>query len=139
MIKFLHSMIRVVDVDASLFFYVELLGLKLIRNKNYEAGRFSLYYLATDHGEPEIELTHNWDGGSYIAGDAFGHLAFQVENIYAICEKLEANGVTILRPPRDGRMAFVKDPSGISIELLQLGNSLPSSEKWNAMPNVGSW
>lgn len=137
--KYLHAMIRVQDIDESIRFYKDLLGLKLTRHKDYEKGRFSLYYFATDIGEPEIELTHNWDGGDYSSGNAFGHLAFQVENIYQLCEKLEQNGVKILRPPRDGRMAFVKDPSGISIEFLQQGESLPVSEKWSNRESVGSW
>ncbi|MFK8013720.1 MAG: VOC family protein [Marinicellaceae bacterium] len=137
--KYLHAMIRVVDVEKSLHFYQELLGLKLIRHNDYEGGRFSLYYLATEAGQPEIELTHNWDGGEYKAGNAFGHLAFSVENIYDLCQKLEEAGVTILRPPRDGHMAFVKDPSGVSIELLQEGKGLPTHEKWSKMESIGSW
>jgi len=137
--KYLHAMIRVVDIKKSLHFYQELLGLKLIRHKDYESGQFSLYYLATEEGEPEIELTHNWDGGEYTSGNAFGHLAFSVENIYDVCQKLEDNGVVILRPPRDGHMAFVKDPSGVSIELLQQGSSLPQHSKWSKMESTGSW
>jgi lactoylglutathione lyase len=132
-------MIRVSDVEQSLAFYQDLLGLKLIRKKDVPQGEFSLYYLATEEGEPEIELTHNWGGGDYTSGDAFGHLAFSVENIYQLCDKLEAAGVTILRPPRDGRMAFVKDPSGVSIELLQAGERLPEDEKWAQRESVGSW
>lgn len=137
--KYLHAMIRVVDIRKSLHFYQDLLGLKLIRHKDYEQGKFSLYYLATAVGESEIELTYNWDGGDYKLGNAFGHLAFSVENIYEICQKLEDNGVVILRPPRDGYMAFVKDPSGVSIELLQEGDSLPTHEKWSNMESTGSW
>ena len=137
--KYLHAMIRVSDVDASLRFYQELLGLKLTRQRDYPDGKFSLYYFATEEGEPEIELTHNWGEHEYANGNAFGHLAFSVENIYDICQKLEDAGVAILRPPRDGRMAFVKDPSGISIELLQAGPSLPEHEKWSVMESKGSW
>jgi lactoylglutathione lyase len=137
--KYLHAMIRVNDIKKSLYFYQELLGLKLLRHKDYESGRFSLYYLATAEGESEIELTHNWDEGEYTSGNAFGHLAFSVENIYELCQKLEDNGVAILRPPRDGHMAFVKDPSGVSIELLQQGTSLPVHEKWSKMHSTGSW
>ncbi len=114
-------------------------GLKLTRKKDHESGRFSLYYLATTEGEPEVELTHNWDGGDYTSGDAFGHLAFQVENIYELCQKLEDGGVAILRPPRDGYMAFVKDPSCVSIELLQEGERLPTDDKWAKMESSGSW
>ena len=137
--KFLHAMIRVKDIKKSLHFYQELLGLKLLRHNDYENGKFSLYYLATQEGESEIELTHNWDDSEYQAGNAFGHLAFSVENIYEICQKLEDSGVVILRPPRDGHMAFVKDPSGVSIELLQEGGSLPIHEKWSIMESTGSW
>jgi len=137
--KYLHAMIRVVDIKKSLQFYQEMLGLKLLRHKDYEAGRFSLYYLASQEGEPEIELTYNWDKAEYTNGNSFGHLAFAVENIYELCQKLEDSGVTILRPPRDGHMAFVKDPSGISIELLQAGESLPGHEKWSKMTSTGSW
>jgi lactoylglutathione lyase len=137
--KYLHAMIRVADIKKSLRFYQELLGLKLLRHKDYEAGRFSLYYLASEEDAPEIELTHNWDAAEYTNGNAFGHLAFAVENIYALCQKLEDSGVTILRPPRDGHMAFVKDPSGISIELLQVGGSLPEHEKWSKMESTGTW
>lgn len=132
-------MIRVVDIKKSLHFYQTLLGLKLLRHKDYDKGRFSLYYLATEEGESEIELTHNWDGGEYQPGNTFGHLAFRVENIYQLCQKLEDNGITILRPPRDGHMAFIKDPDGISIELLQEGESLPAHDKWARMENTGSW
>lgn len=137
--KYLHAMIRVVDIDKSMHFYRELLGLKLTRKKDSEKGRFTLYYLATEEGEPEIELTHNWDGGEYVSGNAFGHLAFQVKNIYELCQKLEDGGVVILRPPRDGYMAFIKDPSGVSIELLQEGERLASHDKWSQMESTGSW
>ena len=137
--KFLHSMIRVRDKDASLHFYTELLGLKLLYHIDFEEGRFSLYFLATEEGAPLIELTHNWNDREYSNGDNFGHLAFEVEDIYALCEKLDKNGVSILRPPRDGKMAFIKDPNFISIELLQKGNPLPPREPWLSMPNKGTW
>lgn len=132
-------MIRVTDVEKSLHFYIELLGLKLLRKKDYPQGRFTLYYLATEEGEPEIEFTHNWDTKEYSQGNNFGHFAFRVDNIYQLCEQLEEAGVTILRPPRDGHMAFIKDPNGISIELLQAGDALPPSEKWSNRESVGSW
>ena len=137
--KYLHAMIRVADIEKSLRFYQEYLGLKLLRKSDYEEGQFSLYYLATEHGEPEIELTHNWGANEYQSGNAFGHLAFSVENIYEVCQKLEDSGVAILYPPKDGHMAFVKDPNGISIELLQAGDSLPIDEKWSQMESTGSW
>ncbi|MGJ8692493.1 MAG: VOC family protein [Thalassotalea sp.] len=137
--KYLHAMIRVVDIEASLAFYQNSLGLELIRKIDVEQGRFSLYYLATEAGEPEVELTHNWDGGEYQSGNAFGHLAFEVDDIYVSCQQLEDNGVIILRPPRDGYMAFIKDPNGISIELLQKGDKLAPHDKWSKMENTGSW
>ncbi|MDP0588528.1 MAG: lactoylglutathione lyase [Candidatus Endonucleobacter bathymodioli] len=137
--KYLHAMIRVVDIEKSLAFYEEALGLKLLRRRDYENGQFSLYYLATAEGEPEIELTHNWGVNEYQSGNSFGHLAFSVENIYDLCQKLEDSGVVILRPPKDGYMAFIKDPSGISIELLQSGERLRPHNKWSKMENTGSW
>jgi lactoylglutathione lyase len=138
-VKFLHAMIRVHDVDAALSFF-ELLGLHEQRRKEVPQGRFTLIFLATAPGEPEVELTHNWDQEeAYSQGRNFGHLAYAVEDIYALCEKLQANGVTIARPPRDGRMAFVRSPDGISIELLQDGPALELREPWTSMPNVGSW
>lgn len=137
--KFLHSMIRTNDLEATKNFYINLLGLKLIRYKDYEQGRFSLYFFATDIGEPEIEVTHNWEDREYTSGNNFGHLAFMVDDIYATCEKLENGGVAILRPPRDGYMAFIKDPQGISIELLQQGERRPPHTKWVNMQNVGTW
>lgn len=137
--KYLHAMIRVTDLDASLKFYQRALGLQLIRHKDYPGGRFSLTYLATSEGEPEIELTHNWDGQSYTNGNQFGHLAFCVADIYAACARLQENGVPILRPPRDGKMAFVKDPNGISIELLQEGAPLAPAQPWAGMESSGSW
>jgi lactoylglutathione lyase len=137
--KFLHSMLRVRDPEVALHFYCELLGLRLLRKSDNAGGRFSLYFLATAEGEAEIELTHNWDPREYTGGDNFGHLAFRVDDIYALCSRLMAGGVAILRPPRDGHMAFVKDPNGISIELLQAGPALPRQEPWASMPNTGSW
>jgi len=137
--KFLHCMIRVRDLEQSMDFYENKLGLKLVRHKDYEQGQFSLYYFASEIGAPEIELTYNWDKRTYLSGTNFGHLAFQVENIYNVCDRLIKEGVTILRPPRDGYMAFIKDPNEISIELLQCGNALALTEPWASMPNVGSW
>ncbi len=136
--RFLHCMIRVKDVPATLRFY-ELLGLKLLRQKDYPSGQYTLYFLATEPGAPEIELTHNWDDKEYTNGNNFGHLAYEVENIYDVCVRLNSNGVTILRPPRDGRMAFVKDPNGVSIELLQKTNPLQPQEPWVSMANIRSW
>ena len=140
--RFLHSMIRVYDLDAALHFFCDLLGLKEVRRRHSERGRFSLVFLET--GDPDdtaqIELTHNWDQPDpYTAGRNFGHLAFAVDDIYAMCEKLSEGGVTILRPPRDGRMAFVRSPDQISVELLQKGEALAIKEPWASMPSQGSW
>ena len=138
--KFLHSMIRVKDLDKALYFFVDLLGLKVARRKDFEQGRFSLIFLSDKHSDVEIELTYNWDQKEdYTNGNNFGHLAFLVDDIYAICQKLEDHGVTILRPPRDGHMAFVKTPDQISIELLQKGEALPPQEPWASRENIGSW
>lgn len=138
--KFLHSMIRVKDLDKALHFFVNLLGLKISRRKDYEQGRFSLVFLSDSYSDVEIELTYNWDQeADYTNGRNFGHLAFLVDDIYEICEKLEANGVQILRPPRDGHMAFVKTPDEISIELLQKGNPLSPQEPWKSRENIGTW
>ena len=138
--KFLHSMIRVKDLEKSLEFYTAGLGLVETRRKDYESGRFTLVYLATALGEPEVELTYNWDPPeSYGNARNFGHLAFEVENIYEVCQRLQDSGVTILRPPKDGRMAFVKCPDEISIEFLQKGGALEAKEPWVSMPNTGSW
>ncbi|MEC8379776.1 MAG: VOC family protein [Myxococcota bacterium] len=140
--KFLHSMIRVYDLGAALHFFCELLGLKEVRRRDVPAGRFTLVFLSTgaENDHAMIELTHNWDEPeSYSNGRNFGHLAFEVNDIYALCDKLEKNGVKILRPPRDGRMAFVRSPDGISIELLQKGEALPKVEPWASMPSQGSW
>ena len=140
--KFLHSMIRVYDLGAALHFFCELLGLKEVRRRDVPAGRFTLVFLSTgaENDHAMIELTHNWDEPeTYSSGRNFGHLAFEVNDIYALCDKLEKNGVKILRPPRDGRMAFVRSPDGISIELLQKGEALPKVEPWASMPSQGSW
>jgi lactoylglutathione lyase len=133
-------MVRVTDLAASLRFYRDALGLQETRRKDVPAGRFTLVYLAAP-GQPEaeVELTHNWDPEDYGGGRNFGHLAFAVDDIYAACQRLQAHGVTINRPPRDGRMAFVRSPDQISIELLQAGAALPPAEPWVSMPNVGSW
>jgi lactoylglutathione lyase len=137
--KYLHSMIRTNDPDASIKFYTEGLGLKLIREHRVEAAKFTLYFIGEDEHGPLLELTHNWSDRSYTSGDQFGHLAYQVDDIYQTCEHLMSLGITINRPPRDGHMAFVKDPNNISIELLQAGAALASSEPWASMQNIGSW
>ena len=150
--EYLHTMIRVEDLDASLAFYVDALGLVQTRRKDFEKGRFSLVFLAApeqadmakENNFPEIELTYNWpdeDGNfeRYSGGRNFGHMAFRVNNIYEACERLQKAGVTINRPPRDGRMAFVRSPDNISIELLQKGESLEPQEPWVSMENVGEW
>lgn len=137
--KYLHTMIRVCDLDAALSFF-EVLGLQEVRRKDVPPGRFTLVFLATAPGEPEVELTHNWDQEEpYSGGRNFGHLAYSVEDIYATCERLVAAGVTINRPPRDGRMAFVRSPDRISVELLQQGEALPPREPWASMANTGEW
>ncbi|MGW8137260.1 VOC family protein [Sphingomonas zeae] len=137
--RYLHTMIRVSDLDASIRFF-ELLGLREVRRIDNERGRFSLIFLAApgDEGRAEVELTHNWDPEIYTGGRNFGHLAYRVDDIYETCQRLMDAGITINRPPRDGHMAFVKTPDGISIELLQDG-ALPPTEPWASMPNVGSW
>ena len=138
--KFLHTMIRVYDLDAALAFFCDGLGLVETRRKDVPAGRFTLVFLAANEGEAEIELTHNWDqDSSYTGGRNFGHLAFAVDDIYAICTHLQAQGITILRPPRDGRMAFVRSPDQISVELLQRGTAQEPAEPWISMPNQGEW
>ncbi|MEX2320740.1 MAG: VOC family protein [Saccharospirillum sp.] len=138
--KYLHTMIRVTDLDASLHFYCDLLGLQEIRRKEVPAGKFTLVFLATEPGEPEVELTYNWEPDEVLGGGRnFGHLAYRVDDIYALCQHLQDNGVAILRPPRDGHMAFVRSPDNISIELLQKGDALPSQEPWASMPNQGEW
>ncbi len=138
-VKYLHTMLRVLDLDRALQFF-GVLGLQEVRRKRVEAGRFTLVFLATAPGQPEVELTHNWDQTEpYGGGRNFGHLAYEVDDIYAACERLQQAGVTILRPPRDGRMAFVRSPDEISIELLQAGEALPPREPWLSMPNTGTW
>jgi lactoylglutathione lyase len=138
--KYLHTMVRVSDVDASLNFYCTLLGLTELRRYENEQGRFTLIFLAPPgQEEAQVELTYNWDQSGYDGGRNFGHLAYQVDDIYAACDRLQAGGVTINRPPRDGRMAFVRSPDGISIELLQKGAALAPAEPWASMPNTGSW
>ena len=139
--KYLHTMVRVKDLDASMRFY-ELLGLKEIRRIDNDKGRFSLVFMAPE-GQPEapVELTHNWDGDEGLPSDSrhFGHLAYEVGNIYDMCAKLRDAGVTINRPPRDGHMAFVRSPDNVSIELLQAGEALAPAEPWASMPNTGHW
>ncbi len=139
MTQFLHSMIRVSDPEATIAFF-KLIGLEEVRRFDNEAGRFTLIFLAApgQAGVAEVELTHNWDENGYDGGRNFGHLAYRVENIYDTCAALADAGVTINRPPRDGHMAFVRSPDGISIELLQAGN-LPPQEPWASMPNTGNW
>ena len=144
--NYLHTMIRVGDLDGALAFFA-LLGLSEIRRMENEKGRFTLVYLAApddvarakETGAPMIELTYNWDEHSYAGGRNFGHLAFAVDDIYAVCDRLKAAGVTINRPPRDGHMAFVRTPDAISIELLQKGAALPPQEPWASAPNIGEW
>ena len=138
--KYLHTMVRVSDVDASLKFYCEGLGLKEMRRTENEKGRYTLIFLAPE-GQPaaEVELTYNWDPETYTGGRNFGHLAYAVPNIYETCQHLMAMGITINRPPRDGRMAFVRSPDNISIEILQDGPALEPVEPWTSMPNVGAW
>ena len=138
--KYLHTMVRVTDLEASLRFYRDALGLTVLRTKEHPQGRFTLVYLAAAGDEDaQVELTYNWDAEVYTGGRNFGHLAYAVNNIYEACEKLQAHGVTILRPPRDGRMAFVRSPDEISIELLQKGNALAPQAPWIDMPNIGNW
>ncbi len=138
--KYLHTMVRVSDLDASLNFYCELLGLRELRRKEIESGRFTLVFLAAPgDDDAQVELTYNWDPEEYGEGRNFGHLAYQVDDIYALCQKLKDAGVTINRPPRDGHMAFVRSPDNISIELLQKGEPLPPAEPWASMPSVGHW
>lgn len=153
---YLHTMVRVRDLDASLAFYCDKLGLREVRRVENEAGRFTLVFLAapddvarvqteaspqflTQGGAPMVELTFNWDAEDYQGGRNFGHLAYAVEDIYVACQRLMDGGVTISRPPRDGRMAFIRSPDGISVELLQKGASLAPAEPWKSMPNVGVW
>jgi lactoylglutathione lyase len=139
-VRYLHTMIRVRDLDAALDFFINKLGLVETRRANYETGRFTLVFLATAPGAPEVELTHNWDQTEpYTEGRNFGHLAYAVPDIHATCARLMEAGVTILRPPRDGRMAFIRSPDNISVELLQDGPALTPQEPWLSMPNTGTW
>ena len=145
--RYLHTMIRISDVDASLDFFCNKLGLKEVRRHESEQGRYTLIFLAAPGDEqsaaavkaPLIELTHNWDPEEYSGGRNFGHLAYEVDDIYATCQKLMDKGVTINRPPRDGNMAFIRTPDGISIELLQKGPAKEKAEPWASMPNTGNW
>lgn len=145
--RYLHTMVRVTDVEASLDFYCNKLGLEEVRRHENEKGRFTLIFLAAPNDKasssanraPELELTYNWDPEPYTGGRNFGHLAYKVANIYETCQRLMDKGVTINRPPRDGNMAFVKSPDNVSIELLQEGDPLPPQEPWLSMPNTGSW
>jgi lactoylglutathione lyase len=146
-VRYLHTMVRVSDVDKSLDFYCNKLGMREVRRTESEAGRYTLVFLAapedsgraTTEKAPLLELTYNWDPEAYGEGRNFGHLAFEVDDIYATCESLAKAGVTINRPPRDGRMAFVRSPDNISIELLQKGDAKPPAEPWTSMPNTGKW
>ena len=138
--KYLHTMVRVTNLDRSIDFYCNKLGLKEISRIDVEAGRFTLVFLAAPSDEDaQVELTYNWDPEPYDSGRNFGHLAYGVEDIYTTCQRLLDGGVTINRPPRDGHMAFVRSPDNISIELLQQGDPLPPQEPWLSMPNVGEW
>ncbi|WP_414500942.1 VOC family protein [Zymobacter sp. IVIA_12111.31 C1] len=145
--RYLHTMVRIQDVDASLHFYCDLLGLREMRRVDNDKGRFTLIFLAAPHDEvrssseraPELELTWNWDPETYSGGRNFGHLAYETDDIYTLCQRLMDDGVVINRPPRDGHMAFVKSPDGISIELLQKGEALAPAEPWSSMENQGSW
>ena len=138
--RYLHTMVRVTDLDASLDFYCGKLGLKQIRRMDHEKGRFTLVFVAPEgQEEAQIELTHNWDPQQYTGGRNFGHVAYEVDDIYATCKRLMEAGVTINRPPRDGKMAFVRSPDNISVELLQRGDALPTAEPWASMPNIGVW
>lgn len=145
--QYLHTMIRASDLDATLHFFCDLLGRVEVNRYDSEQGRFTLVFLAApddidlakERKAPLVEITYNWDPEAYTGGRNFGHLAYRVANIYELCERLQAGGVTINRPPRDGHMAFVRSPDGISIELLQAGESLPPAEPWASMPNTGEW
>ena len=138
--RYLHTMVRVTDLDTSLKFYQDALGLEVLRSKEVPSGRFTLVFLAAPGDtQSQVELTYNWDPEVLQGGRNFGHLAYAVKNIYATCERLQNHGVAILRPPRDGYMAFVKSPDNVSIELLQDGQALPPIEPWASMPNTGQW
>lgn len=140
MTKYLHTMIRVTDPDATIRFF-ELIGVREVRRYSSEQGRFTLIFLAApgQEGVAEVELTHNWDPEEYAGGRNFGHLAYEVENVYETCQRLQEAGVTINRPPRDGNMVFIRTPDNISVELLQKGDPLPPQEPWASMPNTGVW
>lgn len=138
--KYLHTMVRVSDLERSLDFYCDKLGLRELRRMESEKGRYTLVFLAAPGDEQaQVELTYNWDPQAYTGGRNFGHLAYAVDDLYALCRRLADGGVTINRPPRDGHMAFVRSPDGISIELLQKGHALPPQEPWVSMPNTGQW
>ena len=138
--KYLHTMIRVQNLERALDFFINKLGMTEIRRKEVPEGEFTLIFLAATEGEPLLELTYNWKQSEpYSDGENFGHIAYGVENIYEFCEKLQNNGVTILRPPKDGKMAFVRSPDQISVELLQIGEPLPIQEPWASMKNQGTW
>ena len=138
--QYLHTMVRVSDLDASRKFYCDALGLKELRRYDNDQGRFTLVFLSAPGNESaQVELTYNWDPESYSGGRNFGHLAYRVDDIYATCERLASNDVVINRPPRDGRMAFVRSPDGISVELLQAGEALAPAEPWLSMENIGEW
>ena len=138
--KYLHTMIRVQNLDTALDFFINKLGMKEVRRKEVPEGEYTLVFVAADENDPPLELTYNWGKTEpYSGGDNFGHVAYSVENIYDYCEKLEKKGVTILRPPRDGKMAFIRSPDQISIELLQQGDPLPIQEPWSSMKNRGKW
>jgi lactoylglutathione lyase len=138
--RYLHTMVRITNPEESLAFYRDKLGLKEVRRVENEQGRYTLIFLAADENpDSQVELTYNWDPEVYSGGRNFGHLAYSVTNIYDTCQRLMDQGVTINRPPRDGRMAFIKSPDGISVELLQQGESLPPREPWTSMPNTGTW
>jgi lactoylglutathione lyase len=138
--EYLHTMIRVVNLDAALEFFVDILGFTEVRRRDSESGRYTLVFVATEPGASEIELTYNWDQTEpYSVGRNFGHVAYAVDDIYAVCQRLMDRGVVINRPPRDGRMAFVRTPDSISLELLQKGEPKPIAEPWKSMPNIGEW
>lgn len=138
--KYLHTMVRVTDINASLKFYCDALGLEELRRYENEGGRFTLVFLAAPgDSEAQVELTYNWDPEELDGGRNFGHLAYAVDDIYATCQRLADHGVTINRPPRDGRMAFVRSPDGVSVEILQAGDALPAADPWQSMDNIGEW
>ena len=146
--RYLHTMVRITDIDESLAFWCDALGMQEVRRMENQAGKFTLIFLAAPDDKaafaksfaPALELTYNWDSSEvYKGGRNFGHLAFQVDDIYATCQRLQERGIAINRPPRDGNMAFVRSPDGISVELLQKGDSLPAAEPWASMPNTGEW